>query len=419
MSKEARKNFLFLGFAIPDKEMEKVFSIDNLPQIQTHKFNWNLIRGLEHFDKFDFTYISARPVTDYPVFTQKKIKKNRWTVDIDGKNIEILEIPFSNRGILKLVTRFFSALYHSIKNYRLKSNKAGVIVYSVHIPYMIVGLMISKIYSLDYIAIWTDPPAISTSKDFGLKSNLRNIELKLSKYLMKRATKVIALTSYLAEDFAPGKPYLVMEGIIDVNDINKSPKITKDFSKEESLKIVYTGSLEKRYGVKNIVDGFISLESQNAVLEIYGRGDFEDELVSIMEKSHNVIYKGFVKNNEILKIQREADFLINARSSKEEFVKYSFPSKTLEYMLSGTPLITTMLPGIPEEYKDYVIVLDNNTPEVIANKLGEVLKYSSYECNQIGLKALKFAESKNCFNQASRIIDFLEEGLRDDVENEE
>lgn len=75
MSRESRKNYLFLGFAIPDEEMEKAFSIDNFPQVQTHKFNWNLIKGLEHFDEFDFTYISARPISDYPIFSRKKIKK--------------------------------------------------------------------------------------------------------------------------------------------------------------------------------------------------------------------------------------------------------------------------------------------------------------------------------------------------------
>lgn len=406
MSRKDRKNFLFLGFAIPNEEMEKVFSIDNFPQIQTHKFNWNLIKGLEYFDEFDFTYISARPVTDYPIFPQKKIKKNKWDVSISDKNISIQEIPFLNYSLLKLVTRFSSTFFYSFKNYCLKPNKAGVIVYSVHVPYMFVGLIISKIYNIDYIAIWTDPPAVSTNKDSWLKAKLRNIELNLSKLLMSRSTKVIALTRYLAEDFAPGRPYLVMEGIIDIKDINNLPKRKKDFSKEP-MKIVYTGSLEKRYGIKNIVDGFLSIETKNVILEIYGRGDFEDELLSIMKLNSNVIYKGFVSNNEIIKIQREADFLINARSSEEEFVKYSFPSKTLEYMLSGTPLITTMLPGMPEEYRNYVIVLDNNEPEVIAKKLNEVLEYTVDECTQLGLKALKFAESKNYISQAETISNFL------------
>ncbi len=28
----------------------------------------------------------------------------------------------------------------------------------------------------------------------------------------------------------------------------------------------------------------------------------------------------------------------------------------MEYMVSGTPLVTTSLPGMPEEYKDYVYI---------------------------------------------------------------
>lgn len=407
MNREEKKNILFLGFAIPDKEMEIVFSTDNFPQIQTHKFNWNLIRGLEQFDDFDFTYISARPVTDYPIYKQKKIKKNKWDVIISEKIVSIQEIPFINRGLLKIVTRFLSALFYSFKNYSLKSNKVGVIVYSVHVPYMIVGLIISKIFKIDYIAIWTDPPAIQTNKDSNLKTKLRKIELKLSKYLMGKATKVIALTKYLAEDFAPRKPYLVIEGIININDIDYSPRREKD-SSNAPIKFVYTGSLEIRYGIKNIVEGFILAKSKNAVLEIYGRGDYEDELLNIMNMHRNIIYKGFVKNSEILKVQREADFLINARSSTEEFVKYSFPSKTLEYMLSGTPLITTMLPGIPQEYKDYVVVLDNNNPEVIAKKINEVQNYSGHECYLIGLRAQNFAESKNYIEQSKKIIKFID-----------
>ncbi len=407
MNREVKKNYLFLGFAIPDEEMGKVFSIDNFPQIQTHKFNWNLIRGLEHFNEFDFTYVSARPVTDYPIFPQKKIKKNKWDVSISDKKISIQEIPFSNYSLLKLATRFFFALFYSLKNYCLKPNKAGVIVYSVYVPYMVVGLIISKIYKVDYIAIWTDPPAIQTNKGSNLKEKLRKIELKLSKYLMKKATKVIVLTKYLAEDFAPGKPYLVIEGIINANDIDYSQRRESD-SSNKLIKFVYTGSLEKRYGIKNIVEGFILAKSKNAVLEIYGRGDYEDELLNITNKHRNIIYKGFVKNSEILKVQREADFLINARSSDDEYVKYSFPSKTLEYMLSGTPLITTMLPGIPLEYKDYVVVLDNNTPEVIAKKLNEVQKYSGHKCYQIGLRAQSFAESRDYIKQSKKIIEFID-----------
>lgn len=231
---------------------------------------------------------------------------------------------------------------------------------------MIIGYIISKIYKIDYIAIWTDLPAMKHERESFLKSKLRSIELFISKYLMKKVSKVIALTKYLAEDFAPNKPYLVIEGIVDEEDANISIKQNEETN---LIKVVYTGSLEKRYGIKNIVEGFKLITDNNIILEIYGRGDYEEELKKVCSEYKNIRYKGFLLNDKILEVQREADFLINARSAEDEYVKYSFPSKTIEYMLSGTPLITTMLPGIPEDYRDYVFVLDNNDAKTICEMI--------------------------------------------------
>lgn len=401
-----KKNFLFLGFAIPDEEMEKVFKQDQFPGIQTHKFNWDFIKGIERYDDLDYTYISARPVSDYPLFPKKLVGGKSWEVNLNEKKTSITEIPFINTSILKIITRFLSAVYYSFKKYHKIKNKGGVIVYSVHVPFMLVGYILARIYKISYIAIWTDPPSVNKEKESFLKSKLRRMELYVSKYLMNKATKVIALTKYLAEDFAPGKPYLVVEGIIDERDINTNTVSSKidDF---EHIKIVYTGSLEKKYGIKNIVDGFILMNNENVVLEIYGRGDYEDDLKEACENNEHIQYKGFVANKEILKIQRNADFLINARSAHDYYVKYSFPSKTLEYMLSGTPLITTMLPGIPEEYRKYVLVLENNEPKEICNMLKKAVNLDQLERYKLGMSALEFARNKNYINQGKRITRFL------------
>ena len=48
--------------------------------------------------------------------------------------------------------------------------------------------------------------------------------------------------------------------------------------------------------------------------------------------------------------------------------------------------------------------------QIINANLNEVLEYAGDECSQYGLKALKFAESKNYISQARSIIDFIEEG---------
>ncbi|MBA4310811.1 MAG: hypothetical protein C0425_10830 [Chlorobiaceae bacterium] len=400
------KNYLFLGFALPDQIMKKVFEEDSFPQVQTHNFNWNIIKGIERDAEIQFTYISSRPVTEFPSFPYKIIKSKVWSERVGDKKIEIQEIPFINKGISKIFSKLISSFYYSMKNFSLKPNKAGIIVYSVHIPYMIVGLMISKIYKIPLISIWTDPPAVVRENESYFKKKIRIIELKIAKYLMKKSSKVISLTKYLARDFAPNIPYLVIEGIINIEEANEwDVKITN--KPRTVTKFIYTGSLEKKYGIQNIVESFEILNRDDILLEIYGRGDFENDLISRIKGNKNIIYKGYVFREEILKIQRGADYLINARNSKDEFVKYSFPSKTLEYMLSGTPLITTMLPGIPDEYREYVILIENNRPETIANKINEILNSQNLKNNELGIKARTFAKTKNYLNQGDKILEFI------------
>lgn len=400
-------NFLFLGFAIPDTEMRKVFVQDKLPSIQTHKFNWNLIKGIEKCGEHKYIYISSRPVSDYPLYPRKIIKDKKWDVDLNDDSICIQEIPFLNFSILKVITRFISSFYYGIKNFHRVKNKGGVIVYSVHLPYMITGLLISKLYGVEFIGIWTDPPSISHSTDSKLKSFLRKFELSISKIIMKKVSKVIVLTKYLAEDFAPNKHYLVVEGIIDHNEI--ATELKDSDNNQDLIKIVYTGSLEKRYGIDSLIKGFMSLEGEYVALELFGRGDYESELLEICKKDRRIRYGGFVNNDHILEIQRKADFLINTRSADDEYVRYSFPSKTLEYMISGTPVITTMLPGIPEEYKEFIIELENNDPRTISNTLKKAINLTPLERQTIGENAKQFAKSKGSEQQGIRISRFLSE----------
>ena len=101
---------------------------------------------------------------------------------------------------------------------------------------------------------------------------------------------------------------------------------------------------------------------------------------------------------------------MNPRPSKEEFTKYSFPSKNMEYMVSGTPALMTKLPGIPEEYWDYVYVLENESIDGMADKLVEILNLSQKELRKKGRLAKKYVlDEKSNKNQAQRVIKWLDE----------
>lgn len=84
-----------------------------------------------------------------------------------------------------------------------------------------------------------------------------------------------------------------------------------------------------------------------------------------------------------------ATLLVNSRFTIEEFTKYSFPSKNMEYMASGTPLLTTKLPGMPQEYYPYVFLFDEETIDGYADAISNALTHSESELFKLGVSAKK------------------------------
>jgi glycosyltransferase involved in cell wall biosynthesis len=104
--------------------------------------------------------------------------------------------------------------------------------------------------------------------------------------------------------------------------------------------------------------------------------------------------------------------LINPRPTTEEFTKYSFPSKNMEYMASGTPVLTTRLPGMPEDHKPYVYFIDEETPEGVKTALQTVLSQDDQALHQFGAAAKAFIlKEKNNISQAAKVLTFIQENF--------
>lgn len=100
--------------------------------------------------------------------------------------------------------------------------------------------------------------------------------------------------------------------------------------------------------------------------------------------------------------------LITTRKGHEEYTKYSFPSKTMEYMASGTPTIMYKLPGLPIEYEEYLVLLPDNSQETLTAILKQWGSKTQAELYEFGEKAKRFIlENKNSEIQASRLMNFI------------
>jgi len=157
-----------------------------------------------------------------------------------------------------------------------------------------------------------------------------------------------------------------------------------------------------------LTDAFIAAGVDNTELHIYGSGDFEEELKKICQKHADIKYFGVIPNDIVVKEQLKATLLVNPRPTNKEYTKYSFPSKNMEYMVSGTPTLTSNLPGMPEEYKKYVYLIDDETVEGLTNSLRAILSKTKEELHQKGMIAKDFVlHNKNNIIQAKKILDMI------------
>ena len=119
-------------------------------------------------------------------------------------------------------------------------------------------------------------------------------------------------------------------------------------------------------------------------------------------------YLGSVDKDRVTELQHRATLLVNPRHSGVEFTKYSFPSKTMEYLASGTPTVMCKLPAMPADYLDHVFIFDDESIEGYAKKIMEICAMPKENLFAFGQHASKFInEQKNEVIQAAKVMELV------------
>lgn len=307
---------------------------------QAQKFNSNIIKGLSRLT--DVVSLSSVYYGNFNVPETEEIYDDVKYVCIRNysglkhKFLHIKELISKGKKIIKAKRPDF------------------IICDAISLCHAVAAMYLAKKYNIPSVGIITDVPEAYCSGKIGYSG-------RIDAFLMKKFSLYVLLTDSMNEIVNPNKrPFVVMEGSCDFQQTES------ESVKTDSPRVcLYGGSLwENNAGIENLVNGFIKAEIPDCELHFYGTGALEEWLNNISKDYPNIKYNGCVKNEELIKLQKQASLLINPRPSTEEFCKYSFPSKTFEYMASGTPVLMTRLPGIPNEYFDYVYTIDNETPPV-------------------------------------------------------
>ena len=379
-----------------DSKYHELFHDKSVAVLQAdQKYHGLLIRGLAE-NGADVECVSGLPIN-------RSVTKRLLIREPDEQegNIRYHYLKTINLPLFRQLGIFFGSLFFVWKQKKKRQNV--IFCDCLNLANAFGMLWGSKIKKIPIVYIVTDLPEFQ-----------RNRFLRwVNERMFKRADGFIFLTEQMNQKVnAKGKPYIVLEGHCDC----KLGEVSFD-EKYEILThkkiILYAGSLLKLYGIQNLVEGFLAAGLDDAELHIYGDGDYRPELEQICEQHKQIRYGGVCPNDKIVYEEQRVALLVNPRPSAPEYTKYSFPSKNMEYMVSGTPVLTTDLPGMPREYLPYVYLIREESPEGIANDLRQILLFSSEERYRKGLDARNFVlNRKSYLIQAKKIIQFLQKELR-------
>jgi glycosyltransferase involved in cell wall biosynthesis len=285
--------------------------------------------------------------------------------------IFFINIPFL-RPLSVFISSFILCIFWYFKN---KSQNIVIICNTIHTLFSIPTVIISKIFKVRIVGLVADYfPEMNTvgsrNKKF-LKKATQLIGEKLYFSYINEFDYYILFTDQMNEVVnKKNKPYIIIEGMVDFK-LNSHSQILKKESK--IMNIVYAGGLYEKYGVKNLIEAFKIVKGDDLRLSLYGSGELEG-FIKINEKEDSRIkYYGVVSSEDIFEIETNATLLVNPRPSNLDFSKYSFPSKILEYMASGTAVLTTKLLGMPKEYEEYLFLFNVESIDAFANTLKEVV----------------------------------------------
>ena len=261
------------------------------------------------------------------------------------------------------------------------------------------AVLACKLKKIKSVVIITDLPEFLVGRDNPAVQRYRKLFDKFDGYVL--------LTEEMAAKLGyQDKPYVVIEGQVDSLEKNAISE-----KKQYDKKIVmYAGIVRKLYGLKILVEGFIKADLPNYELHIYGNGDYADEIDEISKHHKNVKHFPSQPNTTIVEKEKSAFLLVNPRPTNEEYTRYSFPSKNMEYMVSGTAVLTTNLPGMPDEYKQYVYLIEDETEDGVCATFKTIAKLNENDVIEKGKEARGFVIlSKNNKIQTEKILRMVNE----------
>ena len=377
-------DILYLSNMVSKKEQDKLFSkYATIFSYAAQRFHGLLVKGLLEYG----CHIYALTHENAPKEHFDEVKVYRETQE----GIDYEYIPYASR---------LSIIYYATKRIIKwqKEHPNGIIICDTIVGELSIAVNLASVFrKINSVAIVTDVPLV---RALDQRKGIRKLPIILKQQMIYNYKNYIFLTEQMnALLNKKNRPYVVVEGVADGFAENLI------YKKSEKKICMMAGLLEDEFGVGLLIDSFKKADVENAELVFYGKGTSVEYIEEENKKDERIKYAGQLTNTEIKEKEKSATLLINPRPPVGQWTAYSFPSKNIEYISSGTPLVAFKLAGIPDEYDEYFYKIPSNESDEFAKTLKELLNKPDKELIEFGARAQKWVlKNKNPKIQAEKIL---------------
>lgn len=391
-------NLIYVGSSRPEDMTKELLDMGSIVNFAGNTLQNALLEGF-YAHNSELKIISSWGITPYPKV--KKIFFKRQELSYADKKGNYIYVGALNLPILNLLSRFIRTR-RELKKALSKKEENAVVIYEVHTPFLLAVATLRKRIKKTCVIVPDLPEFMSTGG-----SKLHRLLKRIDKWIINKCMNRMdsyALLSEPMQERLPmkNKQWTLMEGIFQ--PLQYEEKVEK-----ETLRtIMYTGGVYHRRGLEILLDAFERIEKDNYRLWIRGNGSMEAEIKERAKKDPRIIYFEPMSRDELLKLERKATIMINPTPPSQEFTRFFFPSKTMEYLASGTPTVMYRLGCMPKEYDDHVYYVEDERVDTLKDRLIEICEKPQSELDAFGAKARNFIlTEKTPYIQCRKIVDLL------------
>ena len=376
-------DILYLSSLCSSREYERMFNLyKSTSSHASQKFNRLFVRGLLE------NGCNVETLTQRIIFNYTKDEQTH--EDEDENDVHYTYLPVYKGKLANRIKTIWNT-FRFVRKWQ-KKHPDGYVICDIILGEMSIGVWLaSKFSKINSTAIVTDVPSIRAGDS---RKGLKAIPIKIKNSMIAKYKSYVFLTEQMNTKLNPRKrPYAIIEGLVDDTITDTPNKIENKYPEKT---VMMAGLLRDIYGVDMLVEAFKEVDCPYAKLKFYGKGSSVKKIEEAAKEDERISYCGELTNQQIVEEEKKCTLLINPRPPIGEWTAYSFPSKNMEYMASGTPLVAFDLPCIPDEYNSYFYHLNEYSVESLRGVLSDLLNKTPEELNKFGTVAQKWIVDKKC-----------------------